>query len=125
MKSWSTWLKYALVVVGLIVLIALLMDFNQRLEDLNRINAQLATVGAEGTTVMQTQVALITQVAYAGSNRAVEQWAYVDGRWVREGENLIELLPAGNSTQVPTPLPVSQTPELQNWQVWWELFFGG
>jgi hypothetical protein len=124
MKRWPIRWKHVLIVVGLVVLIAMVMDFNQRLDELNRLSGQLATVRAEGTTVMQTQAALVTQVAYAGSTAAVEHWAYVDGHWVRTGEIPIEVLPAGNVTPTPAQPPVAQTPEPQNWQVWWELFFG-
>jgi hypothetical protein len=40
-----------------------------------------------------------------------------------ENETPIILLPAGNAT--PTPESVEQSPaaEVDNWQVWWELFF--
>ena len=124
MKRWPVKWKHVLTVVGLVVLVILVIDFNRRLDDLNRLNAQLATVRVEGTEVMQTQNALVTKVAYAGSTQAVEEWAYVDGRWVRQGENPIRVLPASNATPTPSPQPALQTQEFQNWQIWWELFFG-
>lgn len=112
-----------LIVLGLLLAVFLLIDFNSRMEELNRLNTNLQAVRAEGTSVMQTQVSLVTQVAYATSDNAVEQWAY-ENKWVRVGEHPIELVPAGIAT--PTPLPVV-TPAVQsipNWRIWWELFFG-
>jgi hypothetical protein len=115
--------KHVLTGIGLVLVVVLVIDFNQRLDTLNRQSAQLAAVRVEGTQVMQTQVALMTQVAYAGSDAAVEQWAYEDGRWVRQGESLVVPMPGGGAAPTPTPPPVTATPEPQNWQVWLELFF--
>jgi len=112
-----------LIVLGLIVAVVLLVDFNRRMEELNRLTTKLEAVRAEGTTVMQTQAALVTQVAYATSDQAVEEWAY-ENKWVRVGEHPVELVPDGSVTPTPEPPPVTQTENLPNWRTWWELFFG-
>ena len=124
MKRYIKW-KYLVIAACLILLVILVMDLNQRLDTMNRLNTQVATVRAEGTRVIQTQVALMTQVAYAGSDAAAEEWAYEDGRWVKPDETLIQIIP-GTCVAPTDSLPGSAeaTPELQNWQVWWELFFG-
>jgi hypothetical protein len=113
-----------LIIVGLILAVFLLVDFNRRMEELNRLNSKLSAVRAEGTAVMQTQVALVTQVAFATSDAAVEQWAY-DNKWVRVGEHPVELIPAGNATATPVPPAVTETQSQPTWRIWWELFFGG
>jgi len=102
----------------------MIIDLNRRIEELDRLNAQLDTVRAQGTQVMQTQEALVTKVAYASSTQAVEEWAYTEGRWVRTGEKLIGIMPAGNITPTPQPPPVQADQALPNWRIWWELFFG-
>ena len=112
-----------LVVLGLFLAVFLLIDFNRRMEELNRLNTNLEAVLHEGTAVMQTQVALVTQVAYATSEDAVEKWAY-QNKWVRAGEHPVELVPAGSVTTTPEPLPMTQTESPPNWRIWWELFFG-
>ncbi len=117
--------QYVLVGLGLIVLIAMVVDFNRRMSDLDRLNSQLDTVRAQGTAVMQTQVSLVTQVAYAASTQAGEDWAYQDGRWVRDDEKPIGIVPAGNATPTPVPAASQAQAQLPNWRVWWELFFGG
>jgi hypothetical protein len=86
-------------------------------------NTQLDTVRAQATEVMQTQVALLTQVAYANSDDSVEQWAYTN-KWVRVDENPISIVPLGDVTPTPVPSPVSQTTDLPKWRLWLELFFG-
>ena len=112
-----------LIASGLFIAILLLVDFNRRMEVLNSLTTNLEAVRAEGTTVMQTQEALVTQVAYATSDAAVEEWAY-QNKWVRVGEHPLELVPAGGVTPTPEPPAVTQTESLPNWRIWWELFFG-
>lgn len=124
MKRFINW-KYLVIAAGLILLVILVMDLNQRLDTMNRLNTQVATVRAEGTLVMQTQVALMTQVAYAGSDAAAEEWAYEEGHWVKPNETLIQIIPGTSIAPVDSQPTAAETmPELQNWQIWWELFFG-
>ena len=87
------------------------------------LTTNLKVVDAEGTEVMQTHAALVTQVAYATSDQSVEHWAY-QNKWVRNGEHLVQLESDGTATPTPVPQPAAQTEVLPNWQIWWELFFG-
>ena len=50
-----------LIALGLFIAVVLLVDFNRRMEELNSLTTKLEAVRAEGTTVMQTQAALVTQ----------------------------------------------------------------
>jgi hypothetical protein len=112
-----------LIILSLFAAVFLLVDFNRRMEELNRLSTKLEAVRAQGTTIMQTQAALVTQVAYATSDLAVEEWAY-QNKWVRVGEHPVELVPAGNATASPEPALIMQTESPPNWRIWWELFFG-
>lgn len=126
MKAWLTnfrW-KHLGVAAGVVLAVLLLADFNRRLDDLHRLSRQLENVRASGTAVMHTQEALLTHLAYATSEEAVEEWAYQDGRWVRPGEHLVLLLPPAGLTPTPAGVSPSPTPFWPNWQIWWELLFG-
>ncbi len=105
-------------------MILLVIEFNTRLEELNRLDDQRNEIRAEATQAVQTQIALQTQVAYAGSTAAVEEWARTEGHYIQEGDQPV--IPIGQPGSEPviaeTPLPVP-TP-MQNWEVWWNLFFG-
>ena len=57
-------------IIGIIVLAFIVLDFNQRLEELNLLNKQNEFVQTQATQAIQTQSALQTQVAYAGSTNA-------------------------------------------------------
>ena len=109
---------------GIFILILLVIEFNSRLEELNRLNDQRADVRAEATQAMQTQIALQTQVAYAGSTAAVEEWARTEGHYIQEGDQPVIPLgqPGSDPVIADTPPPVP-TP-MQNWEEWWNLFFG-
>src|SRR3972149_10044413 len=115
--------RNVIIIVGIFLAVVLLMDFNRRMEELDRLDSQLNAVRAEATAVIQTQTALAGQVAYASSDLAVEEWAY-ENKLVRPGEHPVGVVPASNIT--PTPEPPLTTPEekISNWRIWWELFFG-
>jgi len=116
--------RHLFIAVGLVILVVLVVDFNRRMSDLNRLTTQQSTVRAQGTQVMQTQVALVTEVAYANSTQAVEDWAYQDGHWTRPDEKPIGILAAGNVTPTPVVAVAPADRPLPNWRIWWELFFG-
>jgi hypothetical protein len=113
-----------LVVLGLCLAVVLLVDFNRRMEELDRLSAQLNAVRAEATAVIQTQTALAGLVAYATSDVAVEEWSY-ENKMVRPGEHPVGLVPGTNVTPTPEPTFVPQVVLQPNWRIWWELFFGG
>jgi hypothetical protein len=104
-------------------LILFVIEFNSRLEELNRLNEQRDQVVTIATQAMQTQLALQTQVAYAGSDEAVEEWARTEGHYMQEGDQPIVPLgiPGSDPVIINTPQPTS-TP-MQNWEIWWTLFF--
>lgn len=126
MKTFLARFRWRQAGIAAAVLLAaiLLLDFNRRLSDFHRLSRQLEAVRASGTAVMRTQEALLTRVAYATSDEAVERWAYEEGRWVRQGEHLVVLMPPSDSTPTPVVSLPSPTPSWPAWRIWWELFFG-
>lgn len=124
MDRWPINPRRVAIFAGILVLILMVIDFNARLEELNVLKKHAVSLAAEATQAMQTQVALQTQVAYAGSNQAVEDWARGEGHYVQpEDQPVVPIGQAGAAPlqpAQPTPVP---TP-MSNWQVWWNLFFG-
>lgn len=111
------------IILGLFLAVVLLVDFNRRMEELDRLTSQLNAVRAEATAVIQTQIALASQLAYATSDVAVEEWGY-QNKMVRPDEHPVVVVPGANVTPAPEPTLVSQPEEQPNWRIWWELFFG-
>lgn len=117
-------LRRVLTAIGIAVLVFVILEFNRRLEELNLLTQQAKSFRVEVTQAVQTQHALQTAVAYANSTAAVEEWARVDGHYIREGDLPVVPVEAPGeapillSTPIPTPTP------MQNWEVWYTLFFG-
>lgn len=116
--------RRVLVLVGILVLVFVVLEFNRRLEELKVLNRQNQMIQTQATQAIQTQFALQTQVAYAGSNAAVEEWARTDGHYIQDGDLPVVPVeqPGAPLAQAATPTPVPT--QVSNWEVWWSLFFG-
>jgi hypothetical protein len=116
--------RRVLVIIGIFILVFVVLEFNRRLEELTLLNEQHEIVRAQATQAVQTQLALQTALAYANSTAAVEEWARTDGHYIQDGDlPVVPVVVPGAApilanTPVPTPTP------MQNWEVWWSLFFG-
>jgi len=106
-----------------VVLFFLLMDFNGRINELNRLNTEQSRMETQVQGNKSTQSALLEQIQYATSDAAVNEYARNNGL-VREGEKLI--VPLGNSTPVPEVViePTPTQVKVSNRDIWWALFFG-
>ena len=107
-----------------VLLFFLVLDLNTRLNELTRLSAQQEKASTVIAQLESTLSNLNTQVAYAYSEGAVEEWAYGEGHMVRPGENLvIPIAPAG-ATPEPVKI-VEATPQpVENWQIWLALLRG-
>jgi|YelNatPaOPRAMG01_1025707.scaffolds.fasta_scaffold24135_2 cell division protein FtsB len=117
--------KKRIALIGaVVVLVLLMMDFNNRMGNYLRLREQEQTVGTQIGELMATEQALKTQIAYATSDVAVEQWAREQGRLIQPGDvPIVPLSPPGSTS--PTPAVLAPTPQpVSNWQVWQALFFG-
>jgi len=108
----------------IVVLILLMMDFNNRMSELLRLEAEKDVVSTQVIALEQTEQTLRTQIAYATSDLAVEQWAREQGRMAREGEFPIIPLPPAGYTPEPEPIVAPTAKPVQNWEVWMALFLG-
>ncbi len=114
-------------IIGLtavLLLVLLMMNINSRLSEYFRLSGERDALSTQVGYSRATKVALDTQVAYATSDQAVEDWARDEAHLARPGDKVIIPVTPAN----PTPQPAAQvtpTPTtVENWQVWWALFFG-
>jgi len=117
-------LRRVATIVGIIALVFIVLELNRRLEELKLLDKQFELVQAQATQAVQTQMALQTQVAYAESDQAVEEWARTDGHYIQEGD--LPVVPLGQPGVAPVELsaPAPTATPMTNMQIWWDLFFG-
>lgn len=110
--------------IAAVVLFFLVMDLNNRLNELSRLTAQRDDAQQVVNDLQSTLNILDTQIAYATSEGAVEQWAYEEGHMVREGENLVIPLEPEGATQAPLVVATTAPQTVSNWEIWLALFLG-
>jgi cell division protein FtsB len=112
-----------LVIVGLIIGLSVIIDFNRRIQAEQRIVAEANQLRAEVTALAATQSALATEVAFASSDAYVAQWAHGEGRYVQPGEVLVVPVAPSGAASIPAPTVTAEPEPPSNFQIWWSLFF--
>ncbi|MCB2209627.1 septum formation initiator family protein [bacterium] len=116
--------KRVIVVVVVAILVVLLMNFNQRMVLLSRLRSQEKTLTLEYAHLEATRSVLQTKVAGADSDEAVEEWAREEAGMIQDGDVPIVLLPPSVSVTATPTQPAVVVDEVENWEIWQELFFG-
>lgn len=119
--------KRLIAIVVIVVLIFLMMGFNNRLINMNRLSKQEAILQTRVAGLEATRLAVAEQVAYATSEVALEEWARESNHLIEPGDQAI-ILQAGDTTQAtPEPqtvIPQEQTPAASPFETWKLLLFG-
>jgi cell division protein FtsB len=114
-----------IVVIGvLVIFVFLMMDFNSRVTRLVRLTDQHDSMNEKVNELQSTEEIVLTQVAYATSDLAVDEWARVDGHLSKSGDHPIILIPPKDITPTPVVVATSTSQVVSNWQVWKSLLFG-
>jgi cell division protein FtsB len=116
--------KKIIAAVGLIFLAFLILDFNNRVEELFRLSAERNMMTTQVAELKGTESVMQTRIAYANSDAAAEKWAREEAFMARPGDEPIIMLPDPNFTPQPTPQLIFTPVVVSNWQVWGLLFFG-
>lgn len=107
----------------------LAINFSSRIAAGQPLQEARREVQAEVQQLEEEQATLTALRDYSQSDAYVENWARSQGKMVRSGETLVVPVPAGVAVAEPTavPMPVvpfqDGAPQLENWEVWWNLFF--
>ena len=115
-------MRYVIIVLALALLAFLVMDFNARTAELNRLAAEKEIVEAKVEAREQTKEALENQIAYATSEAAAQDWAYEDGHMTRPGDFPVVAIQSAESTPPEREQPTVVATEISNWQRWLSLF---
>jgi len=115
--------KTVLLLGLLLLLIIWMIIFGGRIAELNRLTDEFDQAQETMVALTATTRALSTEVIRAASDVAVEEWAYENRRWIREGDHRIAVVPVEGTPVVSTLIPtVTQQPQ-NLFRVWWDLFF--
>jgi cell division protein FtsB len=117
-------LRHIGIFVIVCIVLVVMMNFNNRLEELFQLQKGAVTVRAEATAVMLTQQALQTQVAQATSPAAAEEYARSQAHMAQPGDQVLGIIPAPGTSPQPTPAPTPIAAQKSNWDIWMAFIFG-
>jgi hypothetical protein len=112
-----------LTIVGVVVWLLILLDFNHRLAAEQQLVNASNEARTEVASLDQEHTLLLTQVAYATTDAAVVDWAHASGKLAQPGEVLVvPIVPTAQPTPVSPPAPLPTPPP--TWVLWQNLFVG-
>jgi len=111
-------------VVVIVILVVLMMDFNNRMSNMIQLNQMETILQTKLANLQATRLVVEDDIAYATSDRALEEWAREKGRLVAEGDHPIIIMPPSDYTPSPTATPKPETVILTRLDIWKELIFG-
>ncbi len=110
--------------IAILLLVVMMMNLNTRLGEFFRLSTERDKISTEVSQLRATKAALDTLAAYATSDQAVQDWARDDAHLAMPGDKVfIPVTPVGETPVPQVQTTPTQTP-VENWQVWWALFFG-
>ena len=112
-------------VLVIVVLVLLMMDFNNRMSTMIQLNQMETILRTKVAGLEATKMVVEDDIAYATSDRALEEWAREKDRLIEEGDHPIIIMPPSDYTPVPTATPKPETIVLTRLEIWKELIFGG
>jgi len=119
------WNDHRIILVFVIVLLVLLMmDFNNRMVRALQLKEQAQALSTQAAELQRTKAYLEAELAYATSEKAVEQWAREDEKLIQPGDIPVVILPPSQPTPTLTPAPPIEEQVLSKFEIWKELFLG-
>ncbi len=115
-------MKYAGLVIVLVILALLVMEFNSRTAELNRLRSEQEVINARLLSKKQTLAALDAQIAYATSDAAVMKWAY-ENHMARPQDYVVAPVGAIQATPTPQPTPQPTPTSINQLMQWLSLFY--
>ena len=117
--------KRLIAIVLVVLLILLMMGFNNRLVNMNRLIRQENILQTRIAGLESTKIAVEEQVAYATSEIALEEWARESNHMIEPGDQAIVLIAPDEQLSTPVPTPVAKEEiKLSNFETWKLLLFG-
>ena len=124
MPPFKLFQKQWVMVILLTILFFLVLGLNTRLSELFRLTNQHNEMQVRIENLESTSEALEDEIAFANSEKAVEEWAREYEKMGEEGDQMIIPLPPKEITPEVNYFPTAIPEEAEKWQIWWQLIFG-
>lgn len=112
-------------IIAAVLLIFLMMGFNNRLINMNRLNKQENILKTRIAGLEGTRLAVAEQVAYATSEVALEEWARESNHLIEPGDQAIILQASEKPQATAEPqIPVAEQHKTSPFETWKLLIFG-
>lgn len=124
MKAFLETRKRILGAAAILVLVLVMMNLNSRLSEYFRLDSERDKLATQVGDLYVTRAAMDTLVAYATSDQAVEDWARDEGHMAMPGDIVVIQITSAEQAQTPMVVETPTPRPVENWEVWWALFFG-
>lgn len=124
MKAFLEARKRILGLAAIVLLVLVMMNLNSRLGEYFRLDSQRDKMSTQMAELRMTHAQLETQVAYATSDQAVEDWARNEAHQAQPGDQVVVVVTPLNNTIAPLIIETPTPRVVENWEIWWALFFG-
>ena len=121
MTKRQTLIRYVMIALGLLALVLLARDFNNRMAELRRLSVEREHVALQVTSLVSTRSYLETRVALATEGVTIEEEVR-ESKYSQEGDIPIVLLPGEDNPEAASPVASSLSQPVERWQLWLALF---
>ncbi|MCJ7624525.1 MAG: hypothetical protein MUO76_13560 [Anaerolineaceae bacterium] len=107
----------------IVVAFFMVLDFHSRTTNLYQVKSQWDLINEEVNDLKKTEQSFLYEIEFAGSDAGVEGWAREEKHEVQPED--IRVIPVAQYeiSPTPTPLIIQQSKQVNNWEVWFAIFF--
>ena len=124
MKAFLDARKRLLGVAAIFLLVLLMMNLNSRLGEYFRLDSERDEMSTQMAGLRLTHAALETRVGYATSDEAVEDWARNQAHLAQPEDKVVVVITPPGNIVTPEAVVTTEPRVVENWEIWWALFFG-
>jgi cell division protein FtsB len=124
MKSVWESRKRLIGLAAIVLLVMFMMNLNSRLSEYFHLSSERDKLEVQVNNLRATKVALDTQAAYATSDAAVVDWARNEAHMSLPGDSVIIPMTPESPVEDVVVQVTAEAHTIENWQVWYALFFG-
>lgn len=123
MKLLGPFWKRIIGIGSIVLLVILMMNINSRLTEYFHLSSERDKLKVHVDDLQATKLALGVQATYANSDGIVVDWARNEAHMAQPGDHVFSPMTPPGITPTPQIETTPTVNPVENWQVWWALFF--